>query len=227
MNAMLIVEPRKHPLLKTVIHNFDKNMPTNWDLYVVHGKSFQEHAKEAVKDINRTVKLIQLQTDNLTADEYNHLFKKISFWNKIKAENILVFQTDSALCSKSNFNIHDFMKYDYIGCAAENNHGNKFGNHNWSKTYPHSFFYGIGGLSFRKNSFQKKCIRENKVPPHFAEDVFYSNCVHKYTKPENAKKIQQFCSQTNFTKKSFGSHKTKDIKSKKFYKYCPEAKTIL
>jgi hypothetical protein len=223
MNAMVIVEPRKHPFLKKVCENFDKNMPPDWDLYVVHGKLNATYAKNAVKNIQRPKVFISLNVDNLTADTYNKLFKTLSFWNKIKAENILVFQTDAALCSNSKFNINDFMKYDYIGCSRSYAFRNK---PDWGPTYKNSFFYGIGGLSFRKNSFQKKCIQDHpNIDPYYPEDVFYSECVGKSpNRPRSIRALQNFCSQSHGFK-SFGAHKTKKIK-KSFYQFCPEAKFI-
>jgi hypothetical protein len=204
-------------------------MPPNWDLYIVHGKSFLQHAKDSVKGINRTIFFIPLQTDNLTANEYNYLFKQLSFWNKIDAENILVFQTDASLCGKSTFDINDFINYDYIGCPYGNGYGKKL---IWKTNHKDEFFYGIGGLSFRKKSFMKQCILKNEIPKHYKnkknypEDIFFSNCVDKHKKPKSLKKLQQFCTQNKFTRKSFGAHKTLDIK-KSFYNYCPEAKELI
>lgn len=221
MNAMVIVEPRNHPYLKQVCENFDKNMPPDWDLYVVHGKSNATFAKEAVSNIQRNKIFIPLRVDNLTADTYNQLFKQLSFWNKIKAENILVFQTDTALCANSKFKIKNFMKYDYIGCSSNNAFRKKTV---WDEKYKDSFFYGIGGLSFRKNSFQKKCILQHpNIDKYYPEDVFYSNCVAKSkNRPRSIRVLQNFCSQSHGFK-SFGSHKTKKI-NPSFYEFCPEAK---
>jgi hypothetical protein len=221
MNAMVIVEPRKHPYLKQVCENFDKNMPPDWDLYVVHGNSNATFAKDAVKDIQRHKVFIPLPVNNLSANTYNKLFKQLSFWNKIKAENILVFQTDASLCANSSFNIKDFMKYDYIGCSRNYAFKDK---PDWGGKHADSYFYGIGGLSFRKNSFQKKCIRDHpNIPPYYSEDVFYSNCVaNSPNRPKSIRALQNFCSQSHGFK-SFGAHKTKKI-NKSFYGFCPEAK---
>jgi hypothetical protein len=85
--AMVIVEPRKHNMLKYVCMNFDKNMPKDWKMYVFHGKSSGAHAKDAVSEINgREVILSPLESDNLTAGQYNELFKDLNFWNKVEAE---------------------------------------------------------------------------------------------------------------------------------------------
>jgi len=231
-NAIVIIEPRNHPYLETVINNFNSQMDSSWDLYVFHGKSNRDYAVNAVRNIyKRRVFPISLGTDNLTADEYNSLLKKSSFWDLVKAENILVFQTDVALCANSKLNIYDFINYDYIGCSINDK---TYGNHHVPKWWEGDNFYGIGGLSFRKKSFMMKCIADNpSVSDRYAEDVFFSNCVAKTeNKPANASVIADFCTQNKFTNKSFGAHKTSLLKRdsmekyNNFATYCPEIKII-
>ena len=212
--AMMIVEPRKHPDLAHVLQNFDTHMDSSWDLYVFHGASAGSFLDSIVRGLSksRKVYLIPLSTDNLTANEYNKLFKNESFWNNIDAEDILVFQTDTALCSKSPFRIDRFRRYGYLGCS---NKKDSIGFHKqvWAKEFP---FYGIGGLSFRKKSFMLNCIRNNpNVDPDYAEDVFYSEHIHKENsslKPESADVLCDFCTQHYFNSMSFAAHKTKILK---------------
>jgi hypothetical protein len=228
--ALVIVEPRKHPMLKYVCENFDKNMCKSWDLYVFHGKSAGQYAKDATAEIKgRRIHLIPLETDNLDADGYNALFKKLDFWNQVDAENILVFQTDAVICSASEFKIQDFMKYDYIGCGS---YAGAIGNKKevWARDYSKgNSFYGVGGLSFRKNSFQKQCIKNYPgIAADYPEDVFFSNCVeHSINKPESAEVLANFCTQDTFVKKGFGAHKTWTMKNpENFYNFCPAAREI-
>jgi hypothetical protein len=230
--AMVIVEPRKHKHLKYVCENFDANMCKSWDLYVFHGKSSGKYAKECTAGIKgRNVYLIPLDTENLDADGYNELFKSMSFWNKVKAENILVFQTDAVLCPASKFKMRDFMKYDYIGCGS---FAGAIGRKKevWGKQYSlWNSFYGIGGLSFRKNSFQKQCIKNFPgVSPDYPEDLFFSNCVEgSRNKPESAEILANFCTQDSFKKESFGAHNTwymKESERESFYSFCPSAEIL-
>jgi hypothetical protein len=225
-NAMVIVEPRAHPLLKGVIENFDKNMDKSWDMYVFHGKSQGAFAKQATASISgRRVYLLPLDTDNLNADGYNSLFKKPSFWNKVHAEHILVFQTDTVLCGKSMNKINNFLKYPYIGCPFDDK---RVGDHPVIENYP---FYGIGGLSFRKKSFMMDCIKRHpNVEDTYAEDVFFSKCVKDEGNKENVTVdvLNNFCTQHIYAKDSFGAHKVNvdlknKIEKKEFYSFCPEA----
>jgi hypothetical protein len=90
-HALVIVEPRKHKMLKYVCENFDQHMCKSWDLYVFHGKSHYAHAEEAVSQIKgRKVILIALDKDNFTADDYNITFKNISS-KSMKFSFVLVY----------------------------------------------------------------------------------------------------------------------------------------
>jgi hypothetical protein len=223
-SAIVIVEPRKHKDLELVIKNFDKHIPAEWDLYVFHGASAYEFAHNATSSIQkRNVYLKALDVDNLDADAYNYLFKQTAFWDKVNAENILVFQTDTALCGSSPFNITKFTHYNYIGCNIDKTSvGTQHSLHYWK-----SPMYGVGGLSFRKKSFMMKCIQKNKKPDTYAEDVFFSECAHETdSKPESVNVLHSFCSQAAFMMPSFGAHKTtllEEEHKKPFYEYCPEA----
>jgi hypothetical protein len=231
-NAMVIVEPRPHKLLQAVIENFHGRMDFSWDLYVFHGKdhgSYAEHATKNVRLSTRNVFLIPLEVNNLSATEYNSMFKTISFWDRVNAENILVFQTDTVLCSNSKTTIDDFMTYPYIGCAyTDQEHGS---NSQWNSRNQNDKFYGVGGLSFRKKSFMINCIRQN-ANNNAPEDCFFSNCVHKMdTRPKSALDIGKFCTQDSYFADSFGAHKVNEQLHKKdmasFLQYCPEAKILL
>jgi hypothetical protein len=224
-NAMVIIEPRRHRFLKQTIVNFDQQMDSTWDLYIFHGATNGDTALDAVRGITqRRVILVPLGVNNLRADEYNRLLKNPHFWNQIHAENILIFQTDAALCARSPNKIDRFMQYDYIGCSIN---AETIGKKN-SQSYWNGEFYGVGGLSFRKKSFMLKCIADGSdKSPH--EDVFYSNCVAKSARrPLSASDLNDFCTQNTFNRPSFGAHKTSLMVEKKdtFHQYCPEAKII-
>lgn len=228
--ALLIVEPRRHPDMKRVLEQFHQQMPLDWDLYIFHGASAGDFIEESTKNLEgRQIYLRALPGDNLKPEEYNELFKKQEFWNQVDAEDILVFQTDTALCGASPQKIERFRKYGYLGCSHwPDSYGMK--GQPWAKDIP---FYGIGGLSFRKKSFMLKCIRADpNVHPHRAEDVFFSECLHKETselKPESGSVLADFCTQAHFNSESFGAHKTKLLIKKDkeaFYGYCPEARFL-
>ncbi len=83
---MVIVEPRQHAHLGYVLRNFDQHMPQRYDLYVFHGQSAAEYARQAAAGIerHRAVHFIPLPADDLSADEYNALLKSpAEFWDKV------------------------------------------------------------------------------------------------------------------------------------------------
>jgi hypothetical protein len=227
--AMIIVEPRPHPLLGQIIRNFDTRIPKEWDLYIFHGPSHAAYANESTRGVspNRRTFLKALDTDNLTADEYNKLFKSKSFWDRIDADDILVFQTDAVTCAKSQWNIDSFTDLDYVGCAYDHQIGP--GVH-WGKDHS---FYGSGGLSFRKKKFVMECIAANpNIDPHAPEDVFYSDCVEKSpNKPKDASTLAKFCTQNSYMEPSFGAHQIdKQLAPHHralFVDHCPEAAMLL
>ena len=187
-----------------------------------HVPSAAENASRNIR--NRIVKLHALDTDNLTADQYNFLFKQISFWDLIDAEDILVFQTDTVLCENSSKKIESFLKFPYIGCPFDST---TVGLHKQWGGYP---FYGIGGLSFRKKSFMMKCIRAHpNIEDNYAEDILFSKCVYDSNNTVSIKALNNFCTQHVYTKKSFGAHKITDLQPEsreKFLEFCPAAKVL-
>lgn len=234
-SAMVIVEPRKHKDLARVIKLFDAAMPREWDLYIFHGTGNAEYAAAAAGQLKsgRRVLLKSLEVENLPMDDYNRLLKDATFWQQVDAENILVFQTDTALCGASPYKLAQFTKYDYIGCSINNTSIGPVNELPWwaGDRLGERLFYGIGGLSFRKRSFMLKCIRDaGDIRESYPEDVFFSECVHRGgAAPPSAKILNEFCSQFEFHEKSWGVHKTvqmRDGDKKGFYDYCPEAKFL-
>lgn len=115
--AMVIVEPRAHPRLCAVLANFDALVPPAYDLYVFHGPAATDHARKCSAPVaaRRRVVLLPLDTGSLDADGYNALLRSPSFWQRINAELVLVFQTDTVLCGASQWSIANFEHLDYIG----------------------------------------------------------------------------------------------------------------
>ena len=227
-SAMVIVEPRRHKHLRYVIDNFHRNMPAEYELYVFHGTSSLAFARACASRVRgRRVHFVDLGVDNLTADEYNALLKdRRRFWDRVAAENVLIFQTDAVLCANSRKTIRDFEHLGYVGCAYDSvaGRGTHWGEH---------AFWGVGGLSFRKKSVALECLAAVGTAPGTPEDVFYSNCVDAGfgRRPADGRQLSEFCSQNNFLAESLGAHRLHDMMARDqlgaFLDYCPEAKPIL
>jgi Protein of unknown function (DUF5672) len=230
--ALLIVEPRRHELLRYSLHNVHSIMPPEYDLYIFHGHSNAKYVREQATMLREGRRVFYRALNDSTAaftqEQYNLLFKNVTFWGEIHAEDVLVFQTDSVLCANSPFRIHNFEHYSYIGCSLGETYGPAF------DYWGGNAFYGVGGLTFRKKSFHLDCIRRyaSAYPASFAEDVFFSACLQKGHghKPENATVLNRFCSQATATEPSFAAHKISDEMLwwnphdiPKLLKHCPEA----
>ena len=86
----VIIEPRKHKLLQSVVCNVMYHLGNAWNLMIV------SHDIEYVKSLfpkQWTFATMMLNKDSITSTEYNQLLKTQSFWEKIPCENILIFQT--------------------------------------------------------------------------------------------------------------------------------------
>ncbi|KAL4458192.1 hypothetical protein ABPG75_013057 [Micractinium tetrahymenae] len=237
--AMVVVEPRQHGHLGYVLHNFNKNMPPRYDLYIFHGQSTGAHARGAAAGIERrrAVHFVSLPVDDLSADAYNELLKSpAEFWDKIDAEHVLVFQTDSVLCSASPYTIADFEPLGYIGCIAAPD-GDAGPDSHWRRTHPLYAYWGSGGLSFHRKSAALQCLAARgppRVPTTYPEDTFYSECVTlgHGSPPPGAAWTAAFCTQDTFVKRSFGAHRIHDRLGWfrdmfDFLVYCPEAVPLL
>jgi hypothetical protein len=234
--ALLIVEPRRHELLRYSLHNVHGIMPLEYDLYIYHGYGNDEYAREQAKTLlgGRRIFYRVVNDSDVAFDsgQYNRLLKNVTFWGEIYAEDVLVFQTDSVLCANSPFRIENFLQYSYIGCSLGDYYATSMP---WWGGNP---FYGVGGLTFRKNSFHVECIKKysNDTAAPFPEDLFYSYCLHQGHghKPENATVMLQFCTQMDFRERTFAVHKIFNEmfthypgNIPKLLKHCPEALAIV
>jgi len=108
-------------------------------------------------------------------DQYSRVLKSKEFWKGFECDRILLLQSDSTLCSNSNFDLDHFSMYEYIG-----GHNGHAGEDHYLPGRRHL----NGGFSFRNRLGMLRCIDAadsmtiemrnwfKKMP----EDAFYSNC---------------------------------------------------
>jgi hypothetical protein len=152
----VIVEPREHDFLSPVLHNFMYYLaPKGFGLMVFHGSKNKDFLQKIVKDWSY-VHLVNMEVENLTIADYNRLLTSVDrFWDKIPAENVLIFQTDTFI---RNDKIDPFLAYDYVGAPWHWHPMKRCGN---------------GGLSFRKKSASIKVIKSCHYNG-INEDVYFS-----------------------------------------------------
>ena len=99
-------------------------------------------------------------------ESYSRLLTAPAFWNSVSVDVVLVFQTDSVLCSQSPFSIADFVQYAFIGAP-------------WaikSNVHP-NFHSGNGGLSLRSVEAMRRIATTKAYVPGTAEDFFFVNAL--------------------------------------------------
>lgn len=128
--------------------------------------------------------------DNLpinNINDYNQLMVNRFFWENIKEENILIFQSDSCLLREG---IEDFYQFDYIGAPIK-----------------HIPFPAMnGGLSFRHKSAMLEVIEH--IPYNGGnEDMYFCNGLQTLNKNlPTYQQAQYFSCETIFNLKSLGYH---------------------
>ncbi len=170
--AIIIIEPRKHVLLKPVIINtldcLEK--PSEWNVYIFTNHENLEWVKSEFIESEISIKTIGLH--NFTQITYSMFMMTLNFWENFKEEHILITQTDVIMFRKG---IDKFIErdYDYYGA-------NYYDPDNITKNNG-----GIqGGFSLRKRSVMIECIknitwkeienyRGKPIKNHF-EDIFFS-----------------------------------------------------
>lgn len=222
----IIIEPRKHKALEFVLNNFTSMLDERWSFIIFHGNNNEDYVKDIINtklsdNIDR-IKLINLNVDNLSINDYNSLLYNSSFYDNIKTELFLIFQSDTMICSNYKNNIYNFLDYDYVGSPWKENFFNL------------NRYVGNGGLSLRRKSKMLEII--NKFSDQingFNEDVvfsikFYDDIDIKIPSVEEAK---NFGIEQIYNDKSFGLHKPwiyhDSDTLQKINDFCPGLNTLI
>ena len=214
--AVMMVDPRNKDL-ETILESVEKKIGTEWEFYFFGSEQNEDAVRRWFKNNSKRklnfFKIPQKFMLGTTQLHYSKFLEDTWIWKTIRAENILLVQTDAALCDSNNINPKEFTQFPYIGCAYSDDHGVK---NFWKNMgYPGAYFYGIGGMSMRKRSFMLSCV-ENNIKGHGTpEDVFFSTClgsaVNRGELKPNAQDMHNFCEETNHDQKygrnPFGVHK--------------------
>jgi hypothetical protein len=143
--AAVIVDTRRLSLYQVITEHLFY-LPKYTNLYIFSSED-NRHLQEMLNCEFHVVEVNDIRG-------YNKLLKSKNFWNKIKEENVLIFQEDSRLLREG---IEDFYEYDYIGAT-------------WD-FYP---FVGNGGLSFRHKSAMLKVLEICNPENDINEDVYFA-----------------------------------------------------
>ena len=224
-NAVIgvIVETRRHPALESVVLNFNRTLKIPIQLF--HGTGNLECImSSAISDLvsEGKVQLVQLNIDDLDARSYNALLMTKEFWNLVGSRNkVLVFQTDAIACERSEYELNDFLSFDYIGSM-------------WPRRRPIGMLVngGNGGLSLRDWNKSYECLL--RFPPENwpgGEDGYFAFHIELMGgKVGGDGDCARFCTQYEFLYRSLGAHKITCLAPASraaFLEYCKEAKVLL
>ena len=190
----IIIEPRKHKALHFVIQNICENLSSDWEVVICHGlenKEFVQDILTLLPNYQTRFRLHELPHENITIDQYNEILKSTLFYDAIRTEPFLLFQTDSMIFSQHKDKINKFLEYDYVGAP-------------WKHCPPVKHCNGNGGFSLRKKSKMVDIINLYPSYPSENEDIYFSR--HAEHKPTYEDALE-FSVETVYHKESFGCHK--------------------
>lgn len=159
-NAAVIVEPREHQLLKPIIkcinyfcninpklnNDNSEEYASNFNIYLIGGNKTKLYIETlfSAEDLKNII-FIDMEIDNINADQHNYLLQQEIFWQQFREEHILIFQTDSYMFRSIP---KKYLDYDFVGALTVN----KF-----SRT-PNGYSQN-GGFSLRKRSSMIEAIK--------------------------------------------------------------------
>ena len=142
-----------------------------------------------------------------------------NFWDNIDGEHVLIFQTDSCLCSNPKHDIDYFLEYGYVGGPLKKNDDDN------------AIVYQNGGFSLRRKSAMLKAIKTQKKGENtWPCDKWYSSKKADIVKPAPYKVAKEFAIERVYEDRPYGVHKPwaflKKNELDKLRETCPEIKTI-
>jgi len=204
----VIVEPRRHPMLETVIRTFMYQLGDNWNLRIVTSQENIPWIAEKLK--GWCIDITPLSKNDLTTDEYSMLLMSEQFWNIMTEKHVLVFQTDCVLFRKG---VDTWIEegYDYVGANYYN------------PLHVAVHIGGIqGGLSLRNREAMIECIRCASIekvhdyrrtngltplPAIIPEDIYFTHaCEMLQKKIPSVEKRREFSIEADYHPRALGHH---------------------
>lgn len=206
----VFIDFRILPHIEFIIRNAIYKLGKQWSFTIVCGNKNKNFMTDISTNISKNIKIISLDYDNMTQQEYSNFLMTKEFWNLLIGDKILIYQEDSLILKH---NVSDFLKYDYIGAPFPKN---------TDDTPNH---VGNGGLSLRTKTKMldviNKCPIKNLIlgnstkiymqmanltdPP---EDIYFSKNLQEYNIGDVADwdTAYNFSSESVFNPNSFGCH---------------------
>jgi hypothetical protein len=207
----VFIEFREFPHVEFIIRNAILKLGKRWCHTFICGEKNYKMVEEICTKISPFIKIIKLDVENMTQNDYSYFLMTSNFWNLLKGEKILIYQEDSIIFK---YNINKFMDYDFIGAPffkSSNDTPNSVGNGGLSLRSKTIMLDIISKFPFEECLFNSSTIKymnmvNLKYPP---EDVYFSkimqeNLIGLVADWETA---SYFSSETVYNPNSFGGHK--------------------
>jgi hypothetical protein len=170
----LLVETRILPHTEFVIKNTIQKLGDGWGHMIFCSTENHQQIQEICKEISSDIEIIVLEKEIQTKNDYNNLMLSLDFWNQVKCEKVLVYQTDTFIFKDFD---DDFLQWDFIGAPIENPLC-------FSPIFTGIDFIGNGGFSLRSVSIITHILITEQLLPNTSwypstflpEDMFF--CYH-------------------------------------------------
>ena len=217
--------------LSYTLTNVAGNLGPEWPVLVVHTASAVPtlKASTAVMRLSRRGLLHTLPAASIGAADlasgstmvYTRMMTSAAFWDAMKADKVLTFQTDSVLCSMSPWRIDHFLQYDYVGAP-------------WVRGIPDDIQVGNGGLSLRSVRVMRWIIEHVPFKEGYVEDMYFARAVQRMEREGLPVKLAPVDMASRFAFEDedevrsipFGVHRCVDVRDSaltSLLKVCPEA----
>jgi hypothetical protein len=191
----VIIETREHKALPFVLQNFLENLSDEWTFIIFCGNLNKTFCIDLVRNLPqyaKRIRIVNMGIDTLTPSEYSTILTTSrAFYNEIKTEQFLMFQTDSMIFPRYKDKIQNFFHFDYVGAPWDNERYGGVGN---------------GGLSLRKKSKMLE-IMDTVEYCGEPEDVYFCNNVLVPLYRPTREQAIHFSFEQTFFPQSFGCHR--------------------
>ena len=227
----VFIEFRLLPYTIFVIKNAILKLGPKWSHTIICGNNNFDFYNNFKKEYGLNIKIIKLNFNNITREEYSILLLNSNFYNHFKGDYILIYQEDSIIFK--NFD-NKFLEYDYIGAPYFNkdigNGGFSLRNKNIMKEICKKFFdknikYMEKNVRLLKelkndNNFykSKENLKYYKIEQSIIEDIQITNRMKYYNigKLPTFEIAKEFSIEKYYHHDSFGGHQfwftIKDVK---------------
>ncbi len=114
-NKSVLIETRRVPHLEFLIKNTIQKLGNGWGHIVFCGVHNYEQVRFVCSKISEDIEVVILEQEIRTKNDFNNLMLSLSFWEKVSAEKVLIYQSDTFIARAIP---QEFLVYDWIGAPV-------------------------------------------------------------------------------------------------------------